>query len=179
MKSIRVVLLAAFCCCCLASTARLSAQAAPADVLNSVLKGAEDEIVSVAEAMPADKYNFAPTQGEFKGVRTFAQQVKHISEANYFFFAGFGVSGAANRADIEKLTSKEDIVKALRASFAYAHSAISTITTDNALTTDVKDVDGQTTRAGIAAFSASHAMDHFGQMVVYLRMNGVVPPSSR
>lgn len=178
MKLIRAVFFAALGCCLLTSTAHLFAQEKPADAFNQVLKGAEDEVIGIAEAMPADKYDFAPSQGEFKGVRTFSQQVKHVAEANYFFFGDWNVPGAAKRADIEKLTNKEDIVKALRASFAYAHQAINTITAANAFE-KIKGADGLDTRAGVAAFSASHAMDHFGQMVVYLRMNGIVPPSSR
>ena len=65
-------------------------QASPAQVFGKLISGQEEEIVAAAEAMPADKYNFAPTNGEFKGVRTFGQQLTHIAEAQYFFFGGFG-----------------------------------------------------------------------------------------
>lgn len=148
----------------------------PAQIYGKLMAGMEKEITSAAEAMPADKYNFAPTQGEFTGVRTFGQQVKHLAEANYDFFDGLNVGTPAKEADIEKLTSKDDIVKALKDSYAYAHKAIDTITAANAFESLGK---GKGTRAGAAAFCIAHSMDHYGQMVVYLRMNGIVPPASR
>ena len=127
------------------------------------MTGMEKEITSAAEAMPEDKYNFAPTQGEFKGVRTFGQQVKHLAEANYEFFDGWNVGTAVDDASIEKLTSKADILKALADSFAYAHKAIDSITAANAFQSLGKD---KGTRAGDAAFCLAHSMDHYGQIVV-------------
>jgi hypothetical protein len=151
----------------------------PAEVYGKLLSGMEQEFVSAAEAMPEDKYNFAPTTaiGEFKGVRTFAAQIKHVAEANYFFFGGPGFSEADDKVKseaIEKLTSKADIVKALKDSFTLAHSFVDTITPDNAF---VMTAHG--TRAGMAAFGIAHFMDHYGQIVEYLRLNGIVPPASR
>jgi hypothetical protein len=148
-----------------------------AAVFDHSLTGVEKEFVSAAEAMPDDKFNFAPTQGEFKGVRTFAEEVKHVAEANYYFYAGPDYSEAAdkaNSASIDKLTSKADIVKALMDSFVRAHAFIDTITPENAFV-----LTPHGTRAGMAAFGIAHFMDHYGQMVEYLRMNGIVPPASR
>jgi len=153
-----------------------SSTTSPAQVYGKLMTGMEKEITSAAEAMPEDKYNFAPTQGEFKGVRTFGQQVKHLAEANYEFFDGWNVGTAVDDASIEKLTSKADILKALADSFAYAHKAIDSITAANAFQSLGKD---KGTRAGDAAFCLAHSMDHYGQIVVYLRMNGIVPPASR
>lgn len=168
--------------CCLAAPVMFAqAPEAPktlADTYNGLMNLTEKQIVGAAEAMPADKYNFAPTQGEYQGVRTFAQQVKHLTEANYGFFQAWNVPGAVKRDDIEKLTSKDDLVKALQDSFAYAHKAISTLTASNSLEPQ-KFGPAETTRAGVAAFCIAHSMDHYGQMVEYLRMNGIVPPASR
>jgi uncharacterized damage-inducible protein DinB len=168
--------------CCLAASATMvhaqTAQSVPGDTYNHLMSMLEKEIVGAADAMPADKYNFAPTQGEFKGVRTFGQQVKHLAESNYDFFENWNVPGAVKEADIEKLTSKDDIVKALKDSFTYAHSALSTITAANAFTIEGSG-ERKWTRGGMAAFCIAHSMDHYGQMVVYLRMNGIVPPASR
>jgi len=151
----------------------------PSQVYGKLLSGMEQEFVSAAEAMPADKYNFAPpsTMGEFKSVRTFAQQIKHVAEANYFFFSGPGFTEAEDKTlsdSIEKLTTKADIVKALKDSFAKAHAFIDTITPENAFITT-----SHGTRAGMTAFGIAHFMDHYGQVVEYLRMNGIVPPASR
>ena len=153
-----------------------SAATSPAQIYGKLMTGMQGEITSAAEAMPADKYNFVPTQGEFTGVRTFGQQVKHLAETNYEFFEGWPVGTAPTEASIENLTSKDDIVKALADSYVYAHKAIDTITAANAFESLGKD---KGTRAGTAAFCIAHAMDHYGQMVVYLRLNGIVPPASR
>jgi uncharacterized damage-inducible protein DinB len=176
------------CCLMAAATTMVSAQGAaakpavgaampPAQVYGMLLTQMESEFVSAAEAMPEDKYNFSPTTGEFKGVRTFGQQVKHVAESNYYFFGGPNFSEAEDKAKtdaIEKLTSKADIVKALKDSFAMAHGFVDSITPENAF---VNTEHG--TRGGMAAFGMAHFMDHYGQMVVYLRMNGIIPPASR
>jgi len=181
-----------FACCLLtaASTLAFSQAAAPAkpavgtamppaQVYGKLLSGMEQELVGAAEAMPEDKYNFAPaaTAGEFKGVRSFAGQIKHVAESNYYFFGGGDYSEATDKAltdSIEKLTSKADIVKALKDSFVKAHALVDSTTADNAF---VMTAHG--TRAGMIAFGLAHFMDHYGQVVEYLRMNGIVPPASR
>src|ERR1700743_1712775 len=155
----------------------LAAQA-PGQAFTSLLNDQEGQIVGAAEAMPADKFNYAPTSGEFKVARTFAPQIAHVAQAQYFFFGGFGVKPAIDPQSIGKLKSKEEIVAALKASFAYAKKAAVTITPENAFA-DMKDVDGASTRATIAAVDLAHNNDHYGQMVVYLRLNGIVPPASR
>jgi DinB superfamily len=83
--------------------------------MDYLLSGVEKEFVSAADAMPEDKYNFAPTSGEFKGVRTFAQQVKHVAAVNYLIFSDMlGEKppveiGGENGPD--SITSKTDIMK--------------------------------------------------------------------
>ena len=146
----------------------------PAQIYAKLFSSQEEEVVSAAEAMPADKYNFAPTHGTFEGVRTFAQQVTHIAASQYYYFGNFGVQGGVDSDAIDKLTKKDDIVKALRD--AFAQQAIETITAENAF-----DQLGEhkSTRAGLAATALAHTNDHYGQMVVYLRMNGIIPPASR
>jgi len=179
------------CCLIASATAFAHAQAAapakpavgtavpPSQIYGKLLAGMEKEFVDAAEAMPEDKYGFAPaaSAGEFKGVRSFGAQVKHVAEANYFFFGGDKFSEADDKAKseaIEKLTSKADIVQALKDSFAQAHAYVDGITPENAF---IQTAHG--TRAGMAAFGIAHFMDHYGQMVEYLRMNGIVPPASR
>jgi uncharacterized damage-inducible protein DinB len=154
----------------------VGAQMTPSATYDKLLSGMEKEFVDAAEAMPEDKFNFSPTQGEFKGVRTFGGQVKHVAESNYYFFGG-GMSEADMKTKseaIEKLTSKADIIQALKDSFTQAHTFIKGITPENAF---VMTASG--TRGGMSSFGIAHLMDHYGQMVVYLRMNGIVPPASR
>jgi uncharacterized damage-inducible protein DinB len=150
----------------------------PAATYGKLLSGMEEEFVSAAEAMPEDKYDFAPpvSAGEFKGVRSFGGQVKHVAEANLYFFGGAmsDAEGKAKSDAIEKLKTKAEIVKALKDSFVLAHSYVDSITAENAF---VMTANG--TRGGMSTFGIAHLMDHYGQMVVYLRMNGIVPPASR
>jgi hypothetical protein len=149
----------------------------PSATYDKLLSGMEKEFVDLAEAVPEDKYGFVPTAGEFKGARTFAGQVKHVAEANYYFFGGPEASEADMKAkseSIEKLTSKADIIKALKDSFTQAHTYIAGMTDKNAF-----EMTKTGTRAGMSAFGIAHFMDHYGQMVEYARMNGIVPPASR
>jgi uncharacterized damage-inducible protein DinB len=160
------------------ATPKMQAQSStPAQVIDQLLSQVEGEMVPLVEAMPADKFNFAPTNGNFKGVRTFAQQVQHVTEANYSMYAAAASMKPTNMPDIKNLKTKAQLVQALKDSFAFAHQAIATVDADNALEA-VKPVDGIDTRAGIMLFAIIHMNDHFGQMVEYLRMNGIVPPSS-
>lgn len=154
-----------------------------ASVLDQQLTFVENDFISAAEAMPEEKYSFAPSSGEFKDVRSFALQVRHVAFANHLFFgtilgekppAGIGRNGP------ESLKTKEQIVQYLRESFALGHRAIATIRPDNLVTVVEKaPVPRFNTRLALATHACSHAYDHYGQMVEYLRMNGIVPPASR
>lgn len=188
-----VVCLALLCVMTAAPTLR--AQGAPpaqqqpptvASVLNGVYGAVEGQVVSAAEAMPEEKYGFAPTNGEFKGVRTFAEEVKHIGFANHLFFGplmGETIdvkSLEQNTNGPAELKTKAEIVKYLKDSFALGHKALGTITPENQVTVlDKPALPFLNTRLAIANIASFHPMDHYGQMVEYLRMNGIVPPASR
>lgn len=142
----------------------------------------ESEFVSAADAMPAQRYSFAPTNGEFKGVRSFAQQVKHVACANFAFFKE--IQGETPPPDClnggpDQAKTKVELMKYLRDSFAYADQVIPTINTKNALDPVSGPYGGSSTRLGIAVLAVWHASDHYGQIVEYLRMNEIVPPASR
>jgi len=153
--------------------------------MDYLLSGVEKEFVSAADAMPEDKYNFAPTSGEFKGVRTFAQQVKHVAAVNYLIFSD--MLGEKMPANIggengpDSMTSKADIMKFLRDSFAMGHRAYAAVTPQNEVTPIKNPFGGKqpSTRIGLAALIIGHCFDHYGQMVEYLRTNGIIPPASR
>jgi uncharacterized damage-inducible protein DinB len=134
--------------------------------------------------MPEDKYSFAPTNGEFKGVRTFAEQIKHVAAVNYIFGAGvLGEKkppvdpGGENGPDSVK--SKAEIMKFLNDSFAYLHKALASVTAKNELDQIDSPFGMKTSKLSLASFATTHPFDHYGQMVEYLRMNGIVPPASR
>jgi len=145
----------------------------------------EKQLVAAADAMPADKYAFAPTVGEFKGVRSFGEQVKHLAATNYILAAGAlgepPPSDAGDETGPEALRMKGDILDYLKGSFRALHRAAEAIDDGNAIVHDVpiSPLIGRATRLGYVEEALIHAYDHYGQMVVYLRMNGVVPPASR
>ena len=145
----------------------------------------EKQLVDAADAMPADKYAFAPTVGEFTGVRSFGEQVKHLAATNYILAAGaLGEAPPADAGDETgpvDLRMKADIIDYLKGSFRALHRAAAAIDDGNAIVRDVpiSPLIGKATRLGYVEEALIHAYDHYGQMVVYLRMNGVVPPASR
>jgi uncharacterized damage-inducible protein DinB len=179
------------CCFLLCNVAAIAQAAKPKDeprtiaqVLDSSAANMEHEFVSAAEAMPEDKFSYAPTSGEFKGVRTFAQQVKHVAAVNYMLGASIlqekppvDVGGESGP---ESIASKGDILKYLKASFEYAHKAIGSINEKNFLE-PIKWPFGDrpSSRLELGGVVTSHGFDHYGQIVVYLRTNGIVPPASR
>jgi uncharacterized damage-inducible protein DinB len=160
------------------TTAAAAKTTPPSQVVDQLLSIVEGEMVPLVQAMPADKFDFAPTNGNFKGVRTFGQEVQHVIMANYYMFGAAASLQPPDMKSVKGMKSKEQLVQGLKDSFAFGHRAIDTLTAQNALET-VKPVDGISTRSGIMIFAIIHMNDHFGQMVEYLRMNGIVPPSSR
>jgi uncharacterized damage-inducible protein DinB len=153
-------------------------------VLDRSVANMEHEFVSAAEAMPEEKFGFAPSSGEFKGVRTFGEQVKHVAAVNYIF--GAAILSEKVPVDVgdesgpAAMKSKAEIVNYLKDSFRYVHKAVATINEKN-LVEPLKSPfgEGSVTRLGIATSAIGHGFDHYGQMVVYLRMNGIIPPASR
>ena len=179
------------CCFLLGSVTAIAQAAKPNDEprsVSQVLDGSagnmEREFVSAAEAMPEDRYGFAPSSGEFKGVRTFAQQVKHVAAVNYILGASIlqekPPADVAGESGPDSITTKTDILKYLKASFEYAHKAIGTINEKNLLA-PIKWPFGDrpSSRLELAGVVTSHGFDHYGQIVIYLRSNGIVPPASR
>jgi uncharacterized damage-inducible protein DinB len=177
--------------CALLAQAQMSGGASQAakqptvgEALDRELATAESELVPLAEEMPEDKYGYAPSQGEFKGVRNFGQQLKHIASANYMLFAV--VAGEKPPADLgegengpESVRTKAEILKYLKESFAYGHKVLKGMD-DKTLTKAIKTPWGSdTTPVGLATLTIGHNFNHYGQLVVYLRANGLVPPASR
>ena len=169
------------------SGASLWAADAPtlAQIYDQNLAGVEGEFVPLAEAMPAGHYNFAPTGAKFEDVRNFGQQVKHVATVNYMIGAALlqqkpPVDLGAGENGPESITTKEQTVAFLKESFAYLHKAMLSLTAANQREL-VQSPFGkkQSPRAAIALIAAAHCFDHYGQMVVYARMNGIVPPASR
>jgi DinB superfamily len=178
------LILMSSCSMAVAQSPKPDEQRTLTQIVDHALSGVENEFVPAAAAMPEDKYSFAPTKGEFKGVRTFEQQVKHVAAVNYM--VGASILGEKPPLELggengpDSINTKADVLKFLKDSFAYMHKADATINAENA-TGLVQSPFGQgkTSRLGLAILVVGHCFDHYGQMVEYLRMNGVVPPASR
>ncbi len=158
-----------------------------AEVFDGQVSTIEREVLGLAQKMPADRYNFAPATGTppngvFDGVRTFALQVRHLSTVMYQISSSV-LGGEKPPVDLgptdngpDSLKTKEQIITYFQGALAMAHRAMKSITAQNALE-DVPSPFGRGTmqRAAAAAFLGLHTYDHYGQMVVYARLNGVTP----
>ena len=148
----------------------------------------EKEIVEAAEAMPEDKFDFSPEKlnlpgSEYKGVRTFGEQLKHVAASNYLLWSPITGEKPPDTVNDGKgpdnMKAKAEIIKYLKDSFAFGHKAVAALTDSNLVQPIVRNNKPPTTRLFLATFAPAHCFDHYGQMIEYLRMNGIVPPASR
>ena len=170
---------------CAAQAPKPGGEITVAKVLSNSVNHVQFTLSPLADAMPDDKYGFAPTSGEFKGVRTFGEQLKHIGATNFAFASA--ILGEKPPADVgeedngpESLKTKKEIVKYLSDSFTYVQKAVATIDAKNVVSPIKSPFGaGETTRLAMTTLIIGHCFDHYGQMVEYLRMNGIVPPASQ
>jgi uncharacterized damage-inducible protein DinB len=157
-----------------------------AKVYDGDLSMIESELVPLVEAMPEAKFAFAPTAGEFKGARTFAQQAMHVAAVNYLVASA--MLGEKNPVDMgtnengpASVKTKAEVVKFVKDSFAYTHRAMVQLNEKSLteLITSAFNAKQKVPRASMASVPVWHSFDHYGQMAVYARMNGIVPPASR
>jgi uncharacterized damage-inducible protein DinB len=155
--------------------------------ITRLLNYIEQHIVDVAEAMPEEKFDFTPESldiksSDFKGVRSFAGQIKHLATDNFAIWSPItGDPMPAGIEDVngpENIQTKAQVIQFLKHSFALGHKAIATVTQKNAM--DMIPFRGdKLPRLDLAFYALTHANEHYGQMVVYLRLCGIVPPASR
>ena len=150
--------------------------------VGETLRFTEGEFLGVAEAMPEEKYGFVPSAGNFDGARSFAEQVKHVACAQFAFFNEF--EGKQPPPLCEKggpstARSKAELIQYLKDSFDYSNQVVSRLTARNALDRVDGRYGGPNTKLGISVLSVWHVTDHYGQLVEYLRMNGIVPPMTQ
>jgi DinB family protein len=146
----------------------------------------ERNIESAADAMPADKYGFTPSAGEFCGVRSFGGQVKHLAATNYILAAAAldrdPPAGAGDEAGPDSVNSKTEVLAYLRGSFGSLRRAVAELDDPHPTvrTSPISPLGRETaTRGALVVEALIHSYDHYGQMVEYLRINGVIPPASR
>ena len=182
-KTIRMcALLGLLACVNAPAQARPVAHFTISQALDWWVSNTEQHLVPVAEAMPEEKYSFAPTAGAFMGVRTFAQQVKHLAANNYAMAALLRGEKPSpemeNESGPDAVKSKAEIIEYLKGSFMKLHQAVASIDEKN-LMEPLNGVGNQNTRPQLVIDAVAHSFDHYGQLVEYLRMNGIVPPDSR
>jgi len=148
----------------------------------------EKQIVGAAEAMPEDKFDFFPEKlnipgSDYKGVRTFGEQLKHVAASNYLIWSPITGEKPPDTVNDGKgpdnMKAKAEIIKFLKESFAFGHKSVATLNSSNLVQPLTSGSGKPTTRLFLATFAAAHCFDHYGQLVEYLRMNGIVPPASR
>ena len=148
----------------------------------------EKELVDAAEAMPEAKFDFSPEKlslpgSDYKGVRTFGEQLKHVAASNYLIWSPITGEKPPDTVNDGKgpdnMKAKADILKYLKDSFAFGHKAVATLNDSNLVQPIPRNNKPPTTRLFLATFAPAHAFDHYGQLIEYLRMNGIVPPASR
>jgi uncharacterized damage-inducible protein DinB len=155
-----------------------------AQSIGRILSYTQDQFFSVAEAMPAEKYSYIPSApgGKFDGVRSFAEQVKHVACANYAFFneiEGKTPPDACEKGGPDPAKTKPELLKYLRDSFDYGNKVLATINLQNEMDRVEGRYGGPDTKLGIAVIAVWHIADHYGQIVYYLRLNGIVPPPTQ
>ncbi len=155
----------------------------PAKTFDVMLSDFETEMMGLAKAMPTEKYSFVPNTTifvpgqttEYNGVKNFGAMIGHVAQANYSYASALGgLKADVDVKAIGSMTDKDQLVAALAGSFAFAHKAMATLTEKNAF----ESVRESATRASLAGGLVAHGFDHYGQLVEYLRMNGMVPPAS-
>jgi hypothetical protein len=141
----------------------------------------EQLLIPAADAMPEAKFSFAPSNGEFSGVRTFAQQVKHLAAANYQLAAATlgeePPAGTDHETAPDSVKTKPQVMDYLKGSFVSLHRAAAALSESNM--NDPIPSKGNRTRLLMLIDALIHSSNHYGQMVEYLRMNSIVPPATR
>jgi hypothetical protein len=173
------------------TAAELSRSETLASALMRAFDFQEYEFRSAAEAMPAEKYGYRPAPGDYGGIfpgygpkelRTFAEQVRHVACANFAFSAeleGKTPPPACDKGEPAAVKSRAEILTYLRDSFAALKKSLNAINEKNKFDPIEGPYAGPNTRLGMAGVTIWHVSDHYGQIVIYLRMNGIVPPASR
>jgi hypothetical protein len=173
------------------TAAQLSRDETPAKAIMRTFSFQEYDVRSAAEAMPEDKWDYRPVSGLFKSekpefgpaeIRNFREQVKHVACANFAFSAeleGGKPPMGCDKDGPSPAHTRAELLTYLRDSFAALNKSISAITVKNMFDPIEGPYAGPNTRLGLAEIAVWHNADHYGQMAIYLRLNGIVPPASR
>jgi hypothetical protein len=145
------------------------------DVLRDALAGRQKNTVAAIEEMPTDKFGYKPTPDQM----SFGHLAAHIVEANYFFCSKVGDVPQPKPEELTEASGKDKLVAGAKASFDFCATALSKAE-DSKLSDTIKDFAGHDRlRAWAALALASSWADHYGAAAMYLRLNGLLPPSAQ
>ncbi|HUP89270.1 MAG TPA: DinB family protein [Longimicrobiales bacterium] len=143
--------------------------------VTSVYQIAKNYVLRTAEQVPQDKYSFKPTPA----VRSLGAILGHIADAQHMFCAiAEGKPQPSEDMGTEKLTDKAAIIAELKKSFAHCDAVFAKLT-DADLSREVMLFGNKSNVAAVVALNAAHDMEHYGNLITYMRINGIVPPSSQ
>lgn len=139
------------------------------------LDDAEQKLAALAEAAPQDKYDWAPS----KEVRTVSQVFMHVASGNYFLAGMIGPAPEGGRPkELEKTTDRAAVLAALKKSFDYSRANLEALAAAD-FSAEVEAPWGKVTKRSLMLALATHAHEHLGQAIAYVRSIGVVPPWSK
>lgn len=144
--------------------------------VNNDISDSQQKIISLAEAIPADKYTWRPEEG----VRSVSEVLMHISGSNYFLlkFAGIKTPEGSTEDMGKDVTDKDKVIKALKSSFEDLHNNLKKLSADQ-LDNQVEMFGNKSTIRNVIFVEMGHLHEHLGQLIAYARTNGVVPPWSK
>jgi hypothetical protein len=170
------LLLTALAVCCLATLGAAQDPATPvSDALRSISERAGTHLVAAAEEMPAGKYGFKPTPAQM----SFGDVIAHLSDGNDYLCSKIGGVEAPKRAELAKGAAKEKLVARLRETFQFCESTLAK-TDDSKLGGKVPFFGEREVSRATAMFAAAEDWaDHYSQLAIYLRLNGLLPPTAK
>ncbi|HZQ94484.1 MAG TPA: DinB family protein [Candidatus Sulfotelmatobacter sp.] len=145
------------------------------DVVREMLNGREKNTVAALEEMPADKYDYKPTAEQM----TFGHLAAHIADGNYYFCSNAGGVDRPKTEELKGTEGKDKLVAAVKASFEFCHTALAKAD-DARMADNITWFDGKPrARAWALVALASSWADHYGMAAMYLRLNGLTPPTAK
>lgn len=162
--------------CCLAATGAARDPASPvSDALRSIAQRSASNLVDAAEEMPAGKYGFKPTPAQM----SFGDVIVHLSNGNDFLCSKISGDAPPKRSDLDAKASKEKLIARLKETFEFCSSSLAKVDDSN-LGAKVPFFGGhEVSRAQAMFATAEDWADHYSQLAIYLRLNGLLPPTAK
>ena len=154
----------------------VAAQSSPtADALRDIANGRAKVLMAAADLMPADKYGFKPTPAQ----NSFAHIIDHVAFYNDYFCSDLSGQKAPTRTKVDSTAGKDALTARLKETFDFCTQALATVD-DSKLSEQIPSFGGKTaTRGWMMMITAADWFDHYSQLAIYLRLNGILPPTAK